>query len=195
MWEPLFDGRTAAGWQEVTGALFPAGAWSIADGSLRTVPNDDGVQDIRTTASFGPSFELVWEWRASAGANSGVKYFIRRVDRWVSKNGRGYQARGRGAEYQIADDSGDRDAAGDPARSSAALYGKLAPAAKTLRAVGEFNESRIVVRRGAVEHWLNGAKVLSYVEPDPVESPIVLQNHNSVVWFRNIRIKQTCVGE
>lgn len=192
-WQTLFDGRATAGWVEVTGTEFPKAAWTLDGGALRTIPNEDGVQDIRTSRTFGTTFELEWEWRVSPGANSGLKYFIRRVDRWASRNGKGYQARGRGSEYQIADDAGDRDAAADPARSAGSLYGKIAPGAgKTLRTVGEFNHSRVVVRDGAVEHWLNGVKVLAYVEPDPVESFIVLQNHNSVVWFRNIRIREGC---
>jgi hypothetical protein len=191
-WRTVFDGRSTAGWLEVTGAPFPRAAWAIDDGALRAVPNEDGVQDIRTAFTVAPAFELAWEWKVSAGSNSGVKYFIRRTDRWESRNGRGYQARGRGSEYQIADDAGDRDASRDPARSTASLYGKLAPGNKSLRPLGEFNESRIVVREGKVEHWLNGAMVLTYVEADPLESPIVLQNHNSTVWFRNIRIRELC---
>ena len=191
-WRTLFDGRSPAGWQEVTGASFPSAAWTIEDGALRALPNENGVQDIRSDTAVRPDFELLWEWKVSAGANSGVKYFIRRTDSWESRNGRGYQARGRGSEYQIADDAGDRDAARDPARSTASLYGKLPPSSKTLRPVGEFNESRIVAREGRVEHWLNGRIVLTYNEPDPIESPIVLQNHNSTVWFRNIRVRELC---
>jgi hypothetical protein len=164
----------------------------MENGTLRANPNEDGVQDIRSESAVGPDFELAWDWKASAGANSGVKYFIRRTDRWESRNGRGYQARGRGSEYQIADDAGDRDASRDPARSTGSLYGKVAPVGKSVRAVGEFNESRIVAREGRVEHWLNGARVLTYSEPNPIESPIVLQNHNSTVWFRNIRIRELC---
>ncbi len=191
-WEALFNGHDVSKWQEVTGGPFPTAAWAIDDGCLRTVPSGDGVQDLRTAAVFR-SFELVWEWKVSPGANSGVKYFIRRIDKWASKTGKGYQARGRGAEYQIADDGGDRDASSNSAKSAASLYGRLAPnAAKQLRPVGEFNESKIVVHGNEVEHWLNGEKVLSYHEASPGESPIVLQNHNSVVWFCNIRIRPLC---
>lgn len=180
-------------WQEVTGASFPQAAWAFESGGvLRTVPSENGVQDLRSVRTYR-SFEFSWEWKVSAGANSGVKYFIRKVDRWPARNGNGYQARGRGAEYQIADDSGDRDAMSDPARATGSLYSKLAPAAsKRLSAVGEWNESRIVVRGTEVEHWLNRTKVLSYREAEPVESPIVLQNHNSVVWFRALRIRELC---
>jgi hypothetical protein len=191
-WQTLFDGGNTANWEEVTGRPFPSHAWTIEDGCLRTVPSPDGVQDIRTIRTFH-SFELMWEWKVSPGANSGVKYFIRRVDKWDSKTGPGYQARGRGSEYQIADDYGDPDAESTRTKSAASLYGKLAPATdKRLRPVGEFNQSKIVVRGAQVEHWLNGEKVLSYREPSPVDSPVVLQNHNSIVWFRNIRIRELC---
>lgn len=185
-WQPLE-------WIEVTGAPFPSASWAAEpNGVLRTIPSEDGRQDLRSTRAFR-SFEFAWEWKASPGANSGVKYFIRKTDRWAAKNGKGYQARGRGAEYQMADDAGDRDAASNPARSTASLYSKLAPAtSKHLKPIGEWNESRVVVNGAHVEHWLNGDKVLSYTEESPIESPIVLQNHNSVVWFRNLRIREIC---
>jgi hypothetical protein len=185
-WQPIE-------WIEVTGLPFPVASWAKESGGvLRTIPNDDGRQDLRSTRTYR-SFEFAWEWRASPGSNSGVKYFIRETERWAAKNGKGYQARGRGAEYQIADDTGDRDANSDPARSTASLYSKIAPAAsKPLKPVGDWNESRIVVNGSEVEHWLNGQKVLSYTEQSPKETPIVLQNHNSVVWFRNLRIREIC---
>ena len=37
-----------------------------------------------------------------------------------------------------------------------------APAADVTRPVGEFNEVRMLVRDGHVEHWLNGKKLLEY---------------------------------
>ena len=35
-WKPLFDGKTSAGWVEITGKPFPD-TWTIEDGCLKTV--------------------------------------------------------------------------------------------------------------------------------------------------------------
>jgi hypothetical protein len=57
--------------------------------------------------------------------------------------------------------------------------------------LGEFNRGASVVRGRHCEHWLNGEKVVEYESSsDPWESPIVLQNHRTDAWFRNIRIKR-----
>ena len=75
--------------------------------------------------------------------------------------------------------------------------------------MGEINLSRILVRGNRVEHWLNGVKVLEYecgsetVKAAVAESKfknttrfgerakgrILLQDHQSEVWFRNIKVR------
>src|SRR5438045_722730 len=149
------------------------------------------------------SFELEFEWKLSKDGNSGVKYLIQRVDEWTNAAGR--QARARGLEYQLADD-GNEDAASDPRRVAGSLYSLIAPKPKVPPRIGEFNQSRLVVKGGHVEHWLNGVKVVEFEIAAPevrkllsgdmpkgsaadaplVETgPISLQNHSSEAWFRN----------
>ena len=94
-----------------------------------------------------------------ADGNSGVKYLVQKVDEWVNKEGR--QARARGLEYQLAD-NGNADAASDPSRVAGSLYSVIAPVPKIAPRIAEFNHSRLVVRGGAVEHWLNGTRVVRY---------------------------------
>jgi hypothetical protein len=80
---------------------------------------------------------------------------------------------------------------------------------KTLKPVGEFNSSRVVVKDGMVEHWLNGELVVEYEFwtddwKDRVQNSkwkdypqyglarkgyISLQDHGSVIKYRNIKIK------
>jgi hypothetical protein len=75
--------------------------------------------------------------------------------------------------------------------------------------VGEWNTTRILVNGAHVEHWLNGKKILEFKRWTPEwstlrdsgkwkEAPdygraktgrIALQDHGSVFWFRNIRIR------
>lgn len=201
-WHSLFDGVSTAGWEEVTGKPFPVGSWVVEDGCLKAVQTPGAMQDIRTVASY-ESFELEFEWKLLKGGNSGVKYLIQRTDRWTNANG--LQARARGAEYQLVDDS-DGEGVSDATRVTGALYSVYAPSERASKPPGEWNTSRIVVRGGTVEHWLNGKQMLRYElgEPKVVEllhklrrgddvvraSPISLQNHGTPVWFRNLRIRR-----
>jgi hypothetical protein len=205
-WRLLFDGKTTAGWEEITGKPFPSNCWTVEDGSLKALVRTDGFQDIRTKESFG-SFELEFEWKLAKDGNSGVKYLIQRVDEWTNAAGR--QARARGLEYQLADDANE-DAASDPRRLVGSLYSLIAPTPRVPPRIGEFNHSRISVNRHHVEHWLNGTKVVTFETTSPevqklmrsdlpkgspadaplVESsPISLQNHSSETWFRSIKIR------
>jgi hypothetical protein len=195
-WRLLFDGKSTAGWVEVTGKPFPTNCWTIENACLKAIPKEDGFQDIRTTETFR-NFELEWEWKLTAKGNSGVKYLIQKVDDWNNKQGR--QARARGLEYQLADDAND-DAASAASRVAASLYSVFAPVPKITPRIGEFNQSRLVVDGSHVEHWLNGTKVVEFrlEAPEvqklfpgiaPKESAISLQNHHSEVWFRSIRIR------
>jgi hypothetical protein len=201
-WRTLFDGKSSAGWLEITGKPFPA-TWTIEDGCLKTSPQPGGMQDIRTVEVFR-SFELEFDWKLLADGNSGVKYLVQKVDEWTNKDGR--QARARGLEYQLADDH-NPDAASDPTRVAAALYSVIAPVPKITPRIGEFNHSRLVVNGTHVEHWLNGTKVVEFSTGDAAvqkqlrtqrgkdgelleEGPISLQNHSSEVWFRGIRVRR-----
>jgi 3-keto-disaccharide hydrolase len=205
-WRLLFDGETTAGWVEVTGKPFPSNCWTIEDGSLKALVRTDGFQDIRTGESFG-SFELEFDWKILKNGNSGVKYLIQNIDEWTNQAGR--QARARGLEYQLADDTNE-DAAFSPRQVAGALYSLIAPEPRIPPRIGAFNHSRIVVDGTHVEHWLDGRKVVEFDTGAPeVEkllrsnlpkgspadrplvrrSPISLQNHSSEAWFRNIKLR------
>ena len=212
-WIRLFDGKTTEGWRDASGGPFPGVSWRVEDGCLRAIPNPDGFQDIVTTRLFA-SFELEFEWKISAAGNSGVKYF---VQRHMMRKARGDALPGsaaRGFEYQITDDIANPDALSDPKHTAAALYGFAAPGPKQLAPVGEFNRSRIVLRGGHIEHWLNGVKVVeanymsdpmqaairermknsddakALMSGERVETPIALQHHSDPVWFRSIKIRR-----
>jgi hypothetical protein len=205
-WRSLFDGKTFAGWVEVTGKPVPPNSWAVEYGCLKTVVRPGGAQDIRTVESFR-SFDLEFDWKVLADGNSGVKYLLQHIDEWNNQLGR--QARARGLEYQIADNNGP-DAV-QPERSAASLYSAIAPSPKTAPSVGSFNHSRIVVQGDHVEHWLNGVRVVAFDLGAPAaqkvfaglrkkgedastpiqrETPISLQNHGTEAWFKNIRIRR-----
>jgi hypothetical protein len=201
-WRLLFDGRTTNGWLEITGKPFPANSWTIENGCLKAIPRKDGFQDIRTVDTFR-DFDLEFDWMLKADGNSGVKYLVQKVDEWVNKEGR--QARARGLEYQLADNR-NADAASDPSRVAGSLYSLIAPLPKVAPKIREFNHSRLLVRGGIVEHWLNGTQVVRFEIGAPevqkhlremrgadgairMEGPLSLQNHSSETWFRNIKIR------
>lgn len=202
-WQLLFDGKTSQHWLEVAGRPFPTNSWVIEDGWLKARPKDGGLQDLRTVKEFR-NFELTWEWRCEATSNSGVKYLLLSVD--PGKEGSGDpHARGRGFEYQLGGAEGDRKAKDDARYAPGALYGIYAPR-PVARPAAEIHQSRLLVRGDHVEHWLDGEKIVEFVlsSPDlaPLEkrrpfpartawdSPIVLQNHRSQFWYRNIKVRR-----
>lgn len=200
-WVLLFDGKTTAGWLEVTGLPFPSDSWKIEDSSLQALNPGHGFQDLRSEIVPG-SFEFQFDWKIARGGNSGVKYLVQKTDRWT--NAEGLQARARGLEYQLFDDTSDPSI--DPRKLCGALYDAIAPSRPAAVPVGAFNHSLLVVHGGHVEHWLNGAKVVEFETSSPLvhgvilqlaaggplasESFIALQNHGTPVWFRNLKLRR-----
>ena len=200
-WILLFDGNTLDGWRGYKRADAAGTRWKVEDGLLMIDPGDGkdtrGQRDIISTATFD-RFELSWEWRASEGGNSGVKYFVLEdMDSAI------------GHEYQLIDDERHADAKIGPHRQTAALYDVLPAANRPIKPAGEFNQSRIVVNGRNVQHWLNGTRVLQYELSSPAlqaavdkskfkgierfgkpqKGHILVQDHGDRVWYRSIRIK------
>ena len=208
-WKLLFDGKTNAGWRSAKGPAFPANGWKITDGMM-TVLSSAGKEaanggDIVTNDQYG-AFDLSFEFRLTPGANSGVKYFVTLKDKT--------EGSAIGLEYQVLDDALHPDAklGRDGDRTLASLYDlmKADKSPRFIHPIGEWNVGRVVVYPdNRVEHYLNGAKVLSYVRgspefkhlvalskykdwPDFGEAPtghLLLQDHGNEVSFRSIKIK------
>ncbi len=232
-WRVLFDGKTLTGWEA------PGESWVVADGCIQAVKAPRIREDLLTSDSFG-DFDLEFEWRIAPGGNSGLKYRIQdrglvpasdpvwkkfedRLDHQLRNRvwsrdkipaGEKYEDYLVGFEYQLIDNQGHPDAAA-PERRTGSIYSMVAPVKQTARPVGEFNQSRIVLRGNRVEHWLNGEKVVDtdlqapaiaaglarrWTTASPVyelltkqpkkRTPLGLQNHGDEVWFRNLRIRE-----
>ncbi len=194
-WTLLFDGKTTRGWRGFRKDAMPAG-WQVVRGALvRVAP----AGDIITQEQFD-DFELRFQWRISLGGNSGVFYHVSEDEPYVWRTG---------PEYQILDNRLHPDGQ-NPLTSAAACYALYAPVRDVTRPVGLWNDARIVVRGGHVEHWLNGVKVVEYdLGSDDFRSRvahskfatmpkfaayrrghIALQDHGDKVWYRNIRIRR-----
>jgi hypothetical protein len=215
-WRLLWDGKTTDGWRSATAQEFPKRGWSIKDGELVVGSTGNGESrgggDIITKERFS-NFELTVDFKTSPGCNSGIKYLVQPDLPPVTSSGaRNNLGSAIGPEFQILDDANHPDAklGRDGNRTLGSLY-DLIPAAKTKKPnpIGQWNTARIVVKGKHVEHWLNGAKILEYergsdafkelvaqskfrIMPDFADWPdghILLQEHGSLVSFRNIKIR------
>lgn len=175
--EPLFNGQDLTGWVHV-GAT--EGAWSAADGVL--VCNGQGRGWIRPTGVY-EDLILRLEYKIERDSNSGV--FLR-----TSEQGRPAFA---GMEIQIIDHP---DHTTD-VKATAAIYDSVAPSRNTSKPLGEWNALEItcIGRRVAVRHndvIVVDANLDTYPELRErlPRGYIGLQNHGTLVAFRNIGIKE-----
>jgi len=193
-WRLLFDGHTTEGWRGYRSDVMPAG-WQVVDGALTRVGRGG---DIITKERFS-DFELSIDWKVEPGGNSGVFYRASEETRVI------YQV---APEMQVVDDERHPDGA-SPLTSAGANYGLYPAPRGVVKPAGEWNTARIVVRGSAVEHWLNGTRVVEYELGSAdwtdrvanskfaqwpkygtiAEGHIGLQDHGDRVAFRNIKIR------
>lgn len=208
-WQLLFDGQSMSKWKGALSDSFPSRGWLISDGtlSLNTQAPRSGGGDIITKEEFS-DFELMFDFKLTEGANSGVKYAVHIYNPPVPGLGAVL-----GPEYQVLDDEKHPDAKagrnGD--RKLGSLYDMLpSSTGKALHPIGEWNTARIVSKGNHVEHWLNGVKVLEYDRGSDAYNEafalskfknvkdygkrenghILIQDHGDKVYFKNIKIKK-----
>ena len=210
-WIYLFDGETTDGWRAYNGETIPD-KWAAIDGNLtfdtelKLEEEWSGGGDIIYHKEQFEYFELYLEWKLPKGGNSGVFYHVQE----------GYNAPYEiSPEYQILDDEGWEEinnAKLESWQKSGADYAMHEPNIdnKSLNPAGEWNSSRIIYTKEKAEHWLNGKLLLSFVPysedwyskrnsgkwddfPDYGKFKngyIALQDHDTPIWFRNIKIKK-----
>ncbi len=195
-WVPLFDGYSLQGWTTPNGEPVPPGAWQVSDGTLHLDVSQGRGGNIITDRDYG-DFELVFEWKISHRANSGIKYRVKDFDGRIL-----------GCEYQIIDDVDYGNLR--PTQKTAALYDLYeTPSHSLLRPPGEFNRGAIVVCGNQIEHWLNGhllvqATVGSHEWQRRIAESkfadaegfgenrygrIMLTDHGDEVWYRNVFLR------
>ena len=210
-WIYLFDGSSLDGWRAYNGEALPP-SWVIKDGELtfdtqkRSEANRKGGKDIIYAAEEFDNFELYWEWKIPEGGNSGLMYHIQ-VGNWPP-----YEV---SPEYQMLDDlkwEEINNATLEEWQKTGADYAMHLPdlSQKIVKPAMEWNTSRIIFTPEKVEHWLNGKKLLEFVPWSEdwhkrkkagkwkdsskygtfKSGYIAIQDHDSPMWLRNIKIKK-----
>lgn len=203
-WISLFDGKTLNGWKGYNGAEIN-GKWMAKNNTLHldSVPDSKPYTNIITERQFD-DFDLRFEWKIEEGANSGVMFHV----------GEGpphpYLT---GPEYQVLDNEGFRNSKGEPvteAEKTGSHYAVEPANSDETKPIGEWNQSRIVVKGNHVEYYTNGVKTANYkMHSDKWNEQIAntkfskwkyyatlgkghigLQDHGHKVWFRNIKVKE-----
>lgn len=199
-WQLLWDGKTFKGWH--TFNKDSVIGWKIANNELISLGlGGDHANDIVTDKDY-QNFELSIDWKLSPGGNSGIFYYA--VE---NKHPEIYSI---AIEYQLIDDLGFPEKIEEWQKTAACYAMYTAKPDKKLKPIGEFNNSRIVVKNGHVEHWLNGEKVVEYQlwsddwnkrkkegkwkdYPDYASAKkgkIGIQDHGKSNYFKNIKIKE-----
>lgn len=209
-WIYIFDGKTTDGWRGYNKETLPK-KWEVINGELtfntelKLEKDWDGGNDIIYYKEQFENFELYLEWKLPKGGNSGVFYHVQE----------GYNApHNISPEYQILDDDGWEEINNAKLKNwqkAGANYGMHEPnISKKLNPSGQWNSSRIIHDNNKVEHWLNGKIILSFFKDSDdwnkkrnsetfrdktdygkfKKGYIALQDHDTPIWFRNIRIKK-----
>lgn len=210
-WRFIFDGISTDGWRAYNGDAMPP-QWVVEDGNLsfdaevKLEEDFTGGKDIIYADQEYEEFDLIFDWKIPEGGNSGVFYHLKE----------GYDAPWMiSPEYQLIDDEGweklnDSTLEGpQKVGSDYAMYA-ADEQIKVTKKAGEWNNSRIRFTAEQVEYFLNGAKTVSFVPwsadwenrknsgkwkdfPDygKFKSGFIgFQDHDSPLWFKNIKIKK-----
>lgn len=206
-WEPLFDGKTTAGWHTY-GKDSTGRAWKVADSTLyldasnkKDWQTGDGG-DIVTAEEYD-NFHLKLDWKIAKNGNSGIILYVQEdpakyTYTWNT-----------GPEIQVLDNEGHPDAKIHKHRAGD-LYDLIASSPETVKPAGEWNQVEIISNQGHFEVIQNGTKVLETTLWDDnwrtliagskfanmpdfgtfKSGKIALQDHGDNVWYRNIMIKR-----
>lgn len=212
-WIYLFDGTSTEGWRAYNGEELPP-QWTIDEEGALTFDTEkrleedwQGGKDIIYAAEEFDNFELYMEWKLPAGGNSGIFYHLKENE----PGGPPAIA----PEYQLLDDLGWEEinnatlAEWQKTGADYAMY-SADTTQKIVKPAGEWNTSKIIFTPEKVEHWLNGKKIVEFVpwSDDWYERKaagkwkdfpkygsfktgyIGLQDHDSPLWFKNIKIRK-----
>jgi hypothetical protein len=197
----LFDGKSLDGWRTYKEKA-PKDAWKVEDGAI--VLTAGGGGDLVTEEQFA-DFDFRCEWKISKQGNSGIMWRSTEEHQypWVS-----------GPEYQILDsfkqDGHKYTHETNKGNIAGSFYDIIPGKEEWSKPVGEWNETRILVKGSRIKLFLNGhvtADVDTTTEDfkgllakskfngwehfnKAAKGHIVFQDHGDRVEFRSIRIRK-----
>jgi hypothetical protein len=189
--EPLFDGKSLAGWTVIGGK---PKAWGVEDGRL--VSFGEGGGWLSTARDYA-DFDLKLEFRLTPESNSGVYLRAPAEASHISRTG---------MEIQLLDETHPRYKTIQPWQRTGAIYHVAAPEPGHLKPTGEWNTMEIHADGPHVVIRLNGATVVDdRLDAHPElaaehtglkrkEGRIGLQSHNGRVEFRGIEVRPLSGG-
>ena len=193
----LLPDRSLAQWMLPNGTAVESGWQFEADGTLHLVGKGANI----VTREEYQEFDLWFDYRIAARGNNGIKYRVQKFDSsWL------------GLEYQIQDDAAFPDMAGK--HLTASLYDVFEKSSPILERkyapLTEFGVGRIIVQNNRIRHWLNGQLIIDELDSSTrfaegianskfrdnegfgrnVSGRLMLTDHGSEVWFRNLYIRR-----
>jgi len=194
-WTDLIANRSLHHWMTPSGESVEKGWTFDSDGTLHLQGRGGNIISRQKYCDF----ELWFDFRISEKGNSGIKYRVK-----------DYGGSLLGCEYQVLDDSAfpklDRN------HVTASLYDIFEPSVKPTRVnpVGEFSTAKVLVQGNHIRHWVNGQLTIDVCAGSPswnthVQNSkfnkrerfgqnrmghIMLTDHNSEVWYRNLYIRR-----
>ncbi len=205
-WEVLFDGSSFDNWHYYNGSEVTE-PWKIEDGAMVFYPPEErnGESYNLVTNKAYTNFLLQLEWKVTKGANSGIFYGVKELDKF----GQPYQT---GPEIQVLDDENHPDAKNGTTHQAGALYDMVSPSEKTVKPIGEWNSVELLVNHDTNQGYViqNGVKIVEFPVHGDVWTKMIsdskfngwegfgayktgkigLQDHGDQVAYRNIRIKE-----
>lgn len=185
-WKSLFNGRDLGGWVAVGNA---PETWKAEDSLL--VCTGEGSGWLSTTEEYS-DFELELEFRLPPGGNSGV--FLR-----TPREGNPAYV---GLEVQVLDDGHESYKDLRPEQYTGSVYDVVAAKPRVGKAAGQWQTMAIRCEGPKIRVTFNGtvvvdAKLDAYPEKEATHSGLKrqggylgLQNHDSRVEYRNLRIRK-----
>jgi opacity protein-like surface antigen len=192
-WSLLFDGKDASPhWRNFKKEGISDG-WKVENGELNRYKK--GAGDIITKKQFD-AFELTLDFKISKGGNSGLMFHVTEEESTPWRTG---------PEIQIQDNVDGHDP-----QKAGWLYQLYKADIDATKPAGEWNTLRILITPEKCVHWMNGKKYVEYVKGSKdwdekvaaskfskfakfgkaTKGHICLQDHNNLVSFRNIKIRE-----
>lgn len=204
-WEVLFDGTNFDQWRGYNkDGMYPE--WTIEeDGSMKFTPGEKGGKNIITKNKY-KNFTLSLEWKVTERGNSGIFWS-------VFEDAKFKEAYATGPEIQVLDNERHPDSfVAEGTHKAGSLYDMIMCPPELINPAMEWNHVLLTIDHeknlGALK--MNGKEAFTFPVHGPEwdamiknskfngwegfgeyhEGHLGLQDHNDIVWFRDIKIKQ-----